>query len=416
MASILIVYQHYLEPNAPGFSRFNEYAPRWVRAGHAVTILSGQVNYQLGTRDEKYRGRWWTREAGPGGETIVRVFTSGDYSRSFVGRSWAHIGFAVAAIGAVPRLGHYDVVLVSSPPLTVALPGWAAALWQRAPILFEVRDLWPEAAVTTGVLKSNSVLASGLRKVEQLAYRWSRRINVVTPAYIDNIVGRHLAPRDKFVVIPNGVDTELFQPDAVARGRWRSVFGWGEKFVVLYAGAHGLANDLGQLLDVARELRHEPKILIATVGDGMYRKELETQARREGLSNFQLLGPYPKSDVPGILNAADACAAVLQENPTFRTVYPNKMFEYMAVEKPVLLVIDGVARELVEEARAGVYVPPRDARAFAEAVRKLTSDDVMATSMGRRGREFVKERFDRDVLATRMLDALLETARQRKSP
>ena len=188
----------------------------------------------------------------------------------------------------------------------------------------------------------------------------------------------------------------------------RAELGWGDRFVVMYAGAHGRANALGQLVDAAERLRDRPDILIAAVGDGPERATLEAEARRRMLSNIQFCGPQPKDRMPAVVQACDVGAAVLQNNPTFRTVYPNKVFDYMACERPTLLAIDGVARELVcDNARAGVFAEPENAEALAETIRRLADmPESERQAMGKRGREWVLANATRESLALHYLDVM----------
>jgi glycosyltransferase involved in cell wall biosynthesis len=180
----------------------------------------------------------------------------------------------------------------------------------------------------------------------------------------------------------------------------------------MYAGAHGQANAVGQLVDAADRLRDRPDILIASVGDGPERARWQTAARERGLANIIFYGPQPKERMPQFVAACDVGAAVLQDNPTFRTVYPNKVFDYMAGARPTLLAIDGVARKLVcDEARAGVFATPEDAGALSDAIRRLADDAEGRSAMARRGREWVEANASREVLAARYLSILEELVR-----
>jgi glycosyltransferase involved in cell wall biosynthesis len=206
------------------------------------------------------------------------------------------------------------------------------------------------------------------------------------------------------------VDTDSQRPD-LRSDRIREELGWSGRFVVLYSGAHGVANRVGQLLDAAELLRDHPEILIATVGAGMELEPLRRQARDRNLSNVILHGPRPREEMPAITASADACAAVLQRNDTFRTVYPNKVFEAMACARPIVVAIDGAARALVERSGSGLFAEPENPRDLADAIIKLHADRLASEEMGRRGREFVVENFDRNRLALRYLDELQAVAR-----
>lgn len=402
---ILVVHQFYLQPGEPGGSRFNELSRLWSEAGHRVTVVAGTVNYATSRAPERYRGRWTTREQ-DGTVTVWRCHVPESYGRSYLGRMWAFFAFTLSAATAVLRCERPDVVIATSPPLVAVLPGWLAAVRHRARLVFEIRDLWPESAVTTGVLREKALLTRLLYAMERWACRRADRINVLTPAFRDDLVKRGLAPAEKICFVPNGADLDLFRPGPPEPGL-RQALGWGDRFVVMYAGAHGRANAIGQLVDAAALLKDRPDILIASVGDGPERKQHEERARALGLANILFHGAQAKDRMPALVNACDVGAAVLQDNPTFRTVYPNKVFDYMACEKPSLLAIDGVARQLVcEDAQAGVFAAPEDPAALAAAIRRLADDPAGRAEMGRRGRAWVLANAGRDALAARYLREL----------
>lgn len=407
---ILVVHQYYLQPGEPGGSRFNELARLWSEAGHEVTVVAGTLNYATGHVPEHCRGRWTTRER-DGLVSVWRCHVPATYGRGFAGRMWAFFGWTLSAATAVLRVPRPDVVVATSPPLVAALPGWLAARRHGARLVFEVRDLWPESAVTTGVLREGALLTRLLYRLERWACRTADRINVLTPAFREDLVRRGLAPAGKIAFVPNGADLDAFVP-APPDPELRRALGWGDRFVVMYAGAHGRANAIGQLVDAADRLRARPDVLIASVGDGPERKQHEERARALGLTNIVFHGPQAKERMPALVNACDAGAAVLQRNPTFRTVYPNKVFDYMACAKPTLLAIDGVARALVcEEARAGVYAEPEDAAALASAIVRLADDAAGRAEMGRRGRAWVVANAGREALARKYLGVLEELVR-----
>ena len=262
--------------------------------------------------------------------------------------------------------------------------------------------------MTTGVLSRKSPLTRLLYTVERWAYRFADRINVLTPAFEQDIIRRGLALASKISLIPNGADLDKFAPGPM-QNDVREEFGWGKRFVVLYAGAHGRANAVGQLVAAAELLRDRPDILVATVGDGNERAAAEADARARNLNNIVFLGSQPKDRMADFVNAANAGAAVLQANPTFRTVYPNKVFDYMACARPTLLAIDGVARTLVcDQAQAGTFVEPENAPSIAEGIRTLADNPALCAEMGACGRAWVEANASRRALASRYLDLFSE--------
>jgi glycosyltransferase involved in cell wall biosynthesis len=412
---ITVIHQYYLLPGQPGGSRFNEFARMWAEAGHDVTVVCGALNYSTGEVPEKYRGRWTTRER-DGQVTVIRCHVPRSYGRSYLGRMWAFFGFTLSSLTACFTSRRPDVVIATSPPLVTLIPGLALSRLRRTRLIFEIRDLWPESAITTGVLRKGSFLARVLYALEKLGARSADRINVLTPAFKDDLIARGLAPAEKIVFVPNGADIETFRP-ASRDNSVRRDFGWGEKFVAMYAGAHGRANALGQLIDAAEKLRHRPDILIVSVGDGPERAGLAAKVAEKGLTNIQFIGPQGKERMPDFVNACDVGLAVLQDNPTFRTVYPNKVFDYMACERPVVLAIDGVARKLVcEDAQAGLFARPESGSDIATAIERLSSDPALCASFGQSGRRWVEGNASRDALSERyltILQALYEERRER---
>ena len=404
---ILVFHQHYLTASGGGGSRFNEFARFWADAGHQITVVAGTADYASGDIPDRYRHRWLTREW-DGAVEVVRCFTPSGYARSYARRMISFAGFTFSAATAAFQHRDADVVIATSPPLLVPMPAWIAARLRLrpAPLIFEIRDLWPESAITTGVISAGSLLARGLYALERWACQTADCINVLTPAFREDLLRRGLAPAGKIALIPNGADVDMFSTSAEGT-TMRAELGWGGRTVFLYAGAHGRANALEQLIDAAALLADREDILIACVGEGPQRAQLEERARQEGLRNIVFHGPRPKSLMPAIVAASDVGVAVLQDNPTFRTVYPNKIFDYMACARPVLLAVDGVARELVvDTARAGVFAAPNRPDELAAAIRELTDDRAGRTRMGASGFAWVRANATRSSLAARYLSVM----------
>ncbi len=401
---ILVVHQYYLRPDEAGGSRWNEFARYWAAAGHRVTVLAGMVHYATGRKHPQYRRRLLVTEYEKG-VTVKRCHVSEAYNRSFAGRAWAYASFALSSTLAGLTLPRPDVIVATSPPLTVGLTGIALAKWRRCPLVFEVRDLWPDFAIETGVLRSRAMIAIGYW-LERISYRHARRINVLTPAFEQKLRDEKNVPAKKLCMIPNGADLDLIQP-APRDNTIRRKLNLSDKFVVTYVGAHGVANHLVQLLEAARILQHErPQVHLLLVGDGMQKPMLQQQAAQWRLQNVTFVPPVPKETIGQYLAASDVCTAVLKRLDGFKTVYPNKVFDYMAAQRPILLGIDGVARSLIEQADAGLFVQPENPHAFADAVKQLADHPDQAAQMGQHGRRYVAQHFSRKVLADNYLDIL----------
>jgi len=201
----------------------------------------------------------------------------------------------------------------------------------------------------------------------------------------------------------------MFDP-AADGATFREAHGLKGKFVVLYAGAHGMSNDLGVVLEAAGRLRERTDIAIVLLGDGKEKPALRKRAVEFELPNVHFLASIPKTEMPAALAGANACLAILKPIPLYATVYPNKVFDYMAAGRAVILAIDGVMREVIEPAGAGIFVQPGDAAALAQAICCLADDPARAAAMGRQGRQLVEAHFDRRTLAAQLLLLMQELA------
>jgi glycosyltransferase involved in cell wall biosynthesis len=407
---IVVFHQHFLAPGQGGGSRFNELSKFWSEAGHEVIVVAGSVNHSGNTGSAIRPWRLYCEERGDGNVAVWRCWVPDTYAGNYLQRALAFLGYMFSAAWASLFLPRPDVIIATSPPLIAVMPAWFASKvrGRGCPWVFEIRDLWPESAITTGVIGANSIIARALYAMERFAAGRSTAINVLTPAFREDLERRGLAARDKIVMIPNGADVQSFRPTGSDDGL-RAELGWGDRNVVLYAGAHGRANALDQLVGAAEALRHRSDIVIACVGDGPERERLARDAASRGLTNILFHGSQPKCRMPAIVNSATIGTAVLQDNPTFRTVYPNKVFDYMACAKPVLLAIDGVARQLVcTEADAGMFVKPENPSDLAARIEELVDNPAEQQRLGRNGLRWVRANASREQLAARYLDILIE--------
>jgi glycosyltransferase involved in cell wall biosynthesis len=383
---VLLIHQIFAGPDDPGGTRHYEIGRYLVEHGHRVTVIASAVKYLTGEVAEH------VAEAVPGSMRIVRLAGRQDLHRSFRARARSYFDFALRAYRAAMDVPDVDVVWGTSPPLLQLVPAWLAARRCPGGFLLEERDLWPEFAVEMGIVRDGAISHAALR-MKRCLYGRARRIVLNSPGFLPFLTG-YGVPESKIRVIPNGVDANQFDP--AARGKaLRAAWGAEDRFVVLYAGALGPANGLDVALGAAETLRGS-RTLFVLVGDGKARGELAAAIDARGLDNVRLVPAQPKRAMRDVLGAADACLATLRDIPLFRTTYPNKVFDYMAAGRPVLLAIDGVIREVVEHAGAGIFVPPGDAGALAAGVRRLMSSPAEARTMGRRGRVAVCAEFARE--------------------
>lgn len=394
------------EVSAPA-SRVFENASRLAAMGHSVTILTGLPNHPLGRIFGGYRRRLYQSES-MAGVRVVRVRSWIAPNTTAVNRLKSQLSLMVAQVLGGVLVGRVDVVVGTSPPLFQALAGWVIAVFKRCPFVFEVRDLWPENMVAVGAIK-NGLQIRVLATLERFLFRRARRLIVVTHGFADYYVEKGV-PVDRIAIVTNGVDLQEYEPAPYPLEIARSL-GVDGKFVAGYLGTVGINHGLQTILDAAERLRARADVAIVVVGDGAERASLEAEAARRGLRNVQFLGERTRAEMPAYHALCDTVMVLLKRAPYFRRVLPSKIFVCMGFERPIILGVDGEARGIVEEAGAGLFVEPENPTAVAEAI--LTLREMKSTGtlsgMGRAGRKYVGQRFDRNALA-RQLDAVLRAA------
>jgi len=377
---ILYLHQFFITRAGMGGTRSYEFARRFVARGHRVRMVT----------------------AGEGHSTVDGIDVVGvpgaysDYMSATASsdrdRMLAFGRFAAAATAAALRGPRPDVIYATSPPLSIAVPALAAAARWRAPLVFEVRDLWPEAPIQMGAL-ANPRLQRQARALERQAYQRARRVIALSPGIRDGVIATGV-PAGKVVLVPNASDLDLFRPAPPP-----------ERFLVSYFGTMGEANDLSAVIEAARLLPDVPFVLM---GDGKRRAELQ----RSAPANVEFPGPAAgKEEVAALAARSSACLTFFKDVPVLATNSPNKLFDTFAAGRPAIVNMDGWMREVVEYHDAGIYVPAGDAAGLAEKLAWLRAHPEAVERMGRNGRALAERDFDRDLLAGRALAVLEEVAR-----
>lgn len=406
---ILLLHQYYLEDDDHGGSRWNEITKQWAEEGHQVQVIAGMMHYTSSEKRSEYKGKWFKKKK-QGSVNVIRCHVSESYNANFVGRLWAYFSFVFSSswAGLFKVKGKYDVIIVTSPPLFIGISGYLISLFKRIPFVFEIRDLWPESAIDTGVV-TNKLIINLAYTLEKFIYKKASLINVLTPAFKDTLINKKGIAQEKLIFIPNAADFSL-SDDLVQNfdvNKFKVENELENKFIITYVGAHGVANYLDQILETAQLLK-DTNVLFLLIGDGMEKSRLVKKALNENIQNVRFINPVPKADVFKYILASDMGTSVLKNVETFKTVYSNKTFDYMACKKPILMAIDGVSRALVEQADAGVFVRPENAEDFAQKVKFYLSNSSEINRQGESGYQFAKENFDRMVLAKKYLHLIQE--------
>jgi len=399
----ILFFSHYYTPevNAPA-SRTSEHCSVWASKGHEVTVVTCAPNHPSGKLYPGYRNRLHQVET-INGVQVIRLWTLLAANQGFLWRTLNYLSYFGAVILALPFLPPADVVISTSPQFFCGLAGFFAGAFRRTPWVLEIRDLWPESIVTVGAMRKGLVV-SAIERLEAFAYRRADQIVSVTHSFVPHIAERRGDPAT-IAVVRNGADLSKFErrqgePDV------KRELGLEAKFVAAYVGTHGLAHGLDVILDAAEILRDDPRIAFLMVGDGAECARLRDSRDRRGLENVHILGQRPKRDMPGVWMATDASLILLRRNEMFKKVLPSKMMEAMAMQCPIVLGVEGEAKNLLEEAKAGVAITPENASELAAAVCELADNPERAGRFGRQGRDFAAAHFDRAKLASDYLDLL----------
>jgi glycosyltransferase involved in cell wall biosynthesis len=409
----IVFFSHYYPPevNAPA-SRTSEHARLWARAGHDVVVVTCAPNHPGGKLYPGYANRLRQTET-IDGVRVVRVWTFLAPNEGFARRILNYLSYAVSATLAMIGLERPDVVVSTSPQFFCGLTGLVAQTIWRRPWVLEIRDLWPESIVTVGAMRKGFVVRL-LERIEALAYRRADRIVSVTDYFVAHIAARG-GTKEKISVIKNGANLDMFTLSGDEQDCKRR-YSLDGRFVAAYVGTHGMAHGLDTVLEAAQLLREDARIVFMLVGDGAERLRLERRKQEMGLGNVIMLGQQPKDAMPGIWAATDVSLILLRRSDLFKTVLPSKMFEAMAMSRPIVLGVEGEARALLDEAGAGFGITPQSAEELAAAVTRLADDHALCAQLGASGAAFVREYYDRAKLAMRYLDLLEDAAASAKAP
>ena len=387
---ILLIHQAFAALDEAGGTRHHEMARFLVGQGHRATIIASPVSYLTGSARQS-KIHWSSREEPEPGITILRTYTYPALHKSFVHRVLSFFSFMVSSFWAGLGVRSVDLVWGTSPPIFQGVTAWLLARLKGIPFLFEVRDLWPAFAIAVGVLKNRTLIRLS-QWLERFLYHRANRLVVNSPGFIPHVTERGARWVE---LIPNGADPGMFTPEDGGRS-FSSQYHLDGKFVAMYAGAHGMSNDLGVVLQAAALLADRKDIQIVLVGDGKEKPALVDQAEQLNLGNITFVPSQPKNKMADVLASADACIAILKPIELYRTTYPNKVFDYMAAGKAVVLAIGGVISDVVLEENAGLAVNPGDPADLASAIRRLADDRTLAVAMGAAGRDAIEKRYNRN--------------------
>jgi colanic acid biosynthesis glycosyl transferase WcaI len=407
---ILYVSQYFPPEMGAPAARAAELAHRWAQAGHDVSVLTGFPNHPTGVVPPEWRPllrRLVYREK----VNEVQVFRTWLWplpNRKAHERMRNYASFCISAALRGLTLPRPDVIIATSPQLLVALAGWWLGFARQVPFVFEVRDLWPESLTAVGLGNQNSLLHRMLAAIAAFLYARADQIVVVTPAFRQYLIEHWRVPPGKIAVVENGVETDLFSPlPSSANCALRQQLGSANKFLVCYIGTMGMAHGLETLLDAAAYLQQRnPQVSFLLIGEGAEKDRIKSLAQSRRLLNMQFLDQQPREKIPAFISASDACLVLLKKTDIFKTVIPTKMLEFMSCARPVILAVDGQARQIIEQSAAGLVIEPENPQALAHAIIRLHEDRCLAERLGQQGRHYILQHLSRQQTAQKYIEVL----------
>ena len=384
-------------------NRIFEFAKQLKKFGHEITILTAMPNYPKGEIFEGYRDKKIVKETIEG-INIVRTGIYATKSKRFTKRLRNYLSFTWTSVArGTGNISNQDFIITESPPLFLGWSGYVLAKLKKAKFIFNVSDLWPESAIKLDVLHNKSMIKASTW-LEEFCYRKADAVTCQTKGIVENIVGRGFND-NKIHLITNGVDTELFNKDNRSE-KLREEFGVKDKFAVVYAGIHGIAQGLEVVINSAEILKVQNDIQFVFIGEGPEKPMLINMVKSKGLNNVTFLPMQSKKDMPSIIASMDATVVPLKRLDLFKGALPSKMFEALSSELPIVLAVEGEAEELINNANAGIVVEPENSEEIAKAILKLYEDRELRKQLGENGREYVKKYFSREAI-TRKLERIL---------
>lgn len=406
---ILYFHQYFNTPDMSGGTRSYEMARRLVAAGHEVHMITSWPQKTDQTR-------WYmTNEAGIHVHWFPNYYNN---KMSYFSRLKAFFRFAYHAAQRGKMFKDVDLVFATSTPLTIALPAVPTAKALKVPLVFEVRDLWPELPIAMGAL-NNPILQKIAYSLENWAYKNSEAIVALSPGMKEGILKTDY-PKHQVAVIPNSSDLELFNIENEKVIQFRTSLTWLQnRPLIVYTGTFGHINGVGYLVELAAKLKDiNPEIRILLVGDGVEFDTVTSLAQEKSVLNHNLfmMKQVPKKDIPVILNAATLCTALFIDKPEMRANSANKFFDALAAGKPIMINYGGWMVDLIEKNNCGLVTWNLDIEASAKKVANFITDPELYGIAAANAKRLANTQFHRDVLAEQLNQVLINTLNQTITP
>ncbi|MEH1919114.1 glycosyltransferase family 4 protein [Nostoc sp.] len=388
----ILIYSYNYHPEPIGIAPLmTELAEGLVKRGHKVRVITGMPNYPQREIYDGYQNKWYLTEQ-KNGVTIARSYVRIKSKPNLVDRLLLELSFVFTSLPQAFKGGRPDVIILTVPPLLGTLPATTLGWLYNCPVVLNVQDILPEAAVRIGLLKNKWMIRT-LAALEKLAYRTAHTISVITDGFRENLVNKGV-PVNKIVCIPNWVNVNFIRPLPKQSNSWISSHQLNGKFVVLYSGNIALTQGLETVIEAAVCLRHIKDIVFVIVGESRALQRLQEYCLSNGADNVLLLPLQPREKLPEMLAASDV-GLIVQKHNVISFNMPSKIPLLLASGRPIVgsVPATGTAAKAIELSGGGIVVEPESPQAMAAAVHDLYANPALAKKLGNTGRQFAEENY-----------------------
>jgi glycosyltransferase involved in cell wall biosynthesis len=402
----IVYFSHYFTPEigAPS-ARIYDLSQCWLASDDHVEVATCFPNHPHGKLYPEYTLQRYQKEDVDGIQTH-RTWSYITPNNGFIKKTLGHVSFWFSSyLFTVGRLNQPEVIIGTSPTFFAAMAALNAARRRKVPFIMEVRDLWPAIFVELGVL-TNKTIISILERWELWMYKRATKIVTVTEAFRQNLIDRGI-PAEKVHTIPNGADINYWVPLEKPAALSKKL-DLENKFVVLYIGTHGISQALHSVVETASQLKDDEKVHFVFVGAGADKPKLKQMAQDLGLTNITFHDPVTKAEMNDFYALSDVCLIPLRDIPLFDTFIPSKMFEVMAMARPMIGSVRGEPADILRRSGGATVVPPENSVELADAIRDLSANPAQCREMGQKGREFVEAHYSRRALAQSYKNILVD--------
>jgi glycosyltransferase involved in cell wall biosynthesis len=406
---VLLLSQYYPPESGSASMKMSELAEGLVDKGHSTTIVTGFPNYPKGKIFENYR-RSFLRKEKINGVKVIRVpLIVPKVRASFIHRMLNHTSFMLTSIYGGLAAGKPDLIYYYSPPLFLGFSAWILGKIYRVPTVVEINDLWPQAPIELGVLKSKFFIKIAER-FEKFVYKNTEHLFFYSRTMRNQVINKGVS-RKKTEIHPLWISTNEFAPVSKEKvNRIRKKYKLDGKFSVMYAGLIGLPQGLDIIVEVADKLRDNKDIIFVLVGAGAEEENIKEKSKKAGLESIKFIPLQPKQEIPSFLSSADVLFVHLNPASFRKGTLPGKVLAYMSMGKPLLVAVEGETNDLVNRSNCGLTAEPRNAIAIAEGIKRLYNKENMREKMGRNARRYAIENFEKELLLNNLEKGFIEIA------